>query len=121
MVLDDSGQVRSGELAVGDPARELIMPHAVMSAKQLAVRPGEIRDNVPIGERERSARRLSRVLSVQNRICISISHSVRICASSTDPLHTVAWRNLAELPRVREDGDVCAVGELRVVCRAAEV
>lgn len=62
MVLDHSGQVRSRELAIRDPARELVVPHAVVSAQELAIRLREVRDDVPVCECERSTRGLSRVL-----------------------------------------------------------
>ena len=65
VVLDDGRQVRSGELSVGDPARELVVPHAVMATEELAVLLREVRNLVAPREGERAARRLRRVLSVR--------------------------------------------------------
>ena len=98
VVLDDGRQVRSGELSVRHPARELVVPHAVVSAEELPVRLREVRDLLPARERERPARRLRRV-----------------------PLHAVRGRDLAKLLVVVEDRGVCGVRELAVVRRGAEV
>ena len=62
VVLDDGRQVRSGELAVRHPARELVVPHAVVTAKQLPIALRELRDLVSSRERERAPLRLRRVL-----------------------------------------------------------
>ena len=98
VVLDDGRQVRSGELAVGDPARELVVPHAVVSAEELPVRLREVRDLLPAREHERPARRLRSV-----------------------PLHAVRGRDLAKLLVVVVDRGICGVRELAVVRRGAEV
>ena len=98
MVLNDGRQVRGSELAVRDPARELVVPHAVVAAEELAVRLREVRDLVPAGEREGPAGWLCRI-----------------------PLHAVRGGDLAELLVVVEDRDVRGVRELAVVRRSAEV
>ena len=62
VVLDDGRQVRSGELAVGDPARELVVPHAVVPAEKLAIGLRQVRDLVTAREGELAARGLGSVL-----------------------------------------------------------
>ena len=52
VVLDDRRQLRSSELAVGHPARQLVVPDAVVTAKELAVCLRKICDLVTAGERE---------------------------------------------------------------------
>ena len=63
VVLDDGGEVGSGELPVGHPARELVVPDAVVPAEELAVRLGKVGDLVTAGEGERSTCWLRSILS----------------------------------------------------------
>ena len=63
VVLDDGRELGGRKPAVADPAWELVVPHAVMPAKQLSVRLSEVRDLVAARERERSLLRLSSILS----------------------------------------------------------
>ena len=46
VVLDDRRQVGRGELSVGDPARQLVVPHAVVSTEELTICLGEVRNLV---------------------------------------------------------------------------
>ena len=62
VVLDDSRQVGRGELPVGHPAWELVVPDTVVPAEELAIRLGEVSDLVTAGEGERSTSRLSGIL-----------------------------------------------------------
>ena len=62
VVLDDSRQVRRGELPVGHPARELVVPDTVVPTEELAVRLGEVGDLVAAGEGECSTSRLGSIL-----------------------------------------------------------
>ena len=50
VVLDDGRQLRSRELAVGHPARQLVVPDAVVSTEELAVCLGKVGDLVAAGE-----------------------------------------------------------------------
>ena len=63
VVLDDRRQVRSSELAVCDPARELVVPDTVMSAEELAVRFRKVRNLVAAREGESSPRWLGSILA----------------------------------------------------------
>ena len=63
VVLDDSRQLRRRELAVGHPARQLIVPDAVVTAEQLAICLCEIRDLVATREREGTFRGLGSILA----------------------------------------------------------
>ncbi len=71
--LNDLSQLRGGPVAVRNPARELAVPHAVVSAQELPVVFGKVGDGVAVRELEGSARRLSRVLderiSAPSRTC----------------------------------------------------
>ena len=69
VVLDDRREVRGREAAVRDPARELVVPHAVVPAEELPVRLGEVRDLVPARECERAPLGLRRVLACAHREC----------------------------------------------------
>ena len=62
VVLDDGRQLRSRELTVGHPARELVVPNAVVTTKELAVCLSEVCDLVAAGERELTLGGLSSIL-----------------------------------------------------------
>ena len=62
VVLDDRRQLRSGELAVGHPARELVVPHAVMSSEELSVGLRQVRDLITSRKGERALLRLCSIL-----------------------------------------------------------
>ena len=64
VVLDDRRQLRSSELAVRHPARELVVPDAVVTTEEHVVLLGDGRDGITIREGEGSARWLGSVLSV---------------------------------------------------------
>ena len=52
VILDDRRQLRSSELAVRHPARELVVPDAVVTTEELAVCLGKVGDLVAAGESE---------------------------------------------------------------------
>ncbi len=110
-------QIRSRELPVRDPARELVVPHAVMPAQQLPVLLRQARNHVPARERERPARRLRRVL----RRIHSHKPENGDGGCGTHPFHAVTGGDLAELGVVAELRDVGGVSQLGVVRRAAKV
>ena len=62
VVLDDGRQLRSSELAVRHPARELVVPDAVVTTEELAVSLCEVCDLVTAGERELTLGGLSSIL-----------------------------------------------------------
>ena len=62
VVLDDGRQLRRRELAVGHPARELVVPDAVVTTEELAVCLCEVSDLVTAGERELTLGGLSSIL-----------------------------------------------------------
>ena len=62
VVLDDGRQLRSGELAVRHPARQLIVPDAVVTTEELAVCLCEVSDLVAAGESELTLGGLSSIL-----------------------------------------------------------
>lgn len=68
VVLNHSRQVRGGELAVGNPARKLVVPHAVVTAEELAVCFREVGNLVTTRESECAARRFRRVLITTSSI-----------------------------------------------------
>ena len=45
--LDDVREIRCGKLPVRDPARELVVPNAIVPPEQLAVLLGQIGNHVP--------------------------------------------------------------------------
>ena len=62
MVLDHTRQLVGGPRRTGHPARELVVPHAVVPAEQLAVALRELRNLVTARKGERALLRLRRVL-----------------------------------------------------------
>ena len=62
VVLDDGRQVIGSEASVGHPARELVVPHAVVPAEKLAIGLRQVRDLVTAREGELAARGLGSVL-----------------------------------------------------------
>ena len=62
MRLDDGCQGGRVEAAVGNPARELVVPDAVVSTHDLTVLLGASDNLVSVGEAEASTRGFSRVL-----------------------------------------------------------
>ena len=62
VVLDDGRELGGRKPAVADPAWELVVPHAVVPAEQLAVALRELRNLVTARKGERALRRLRRVL-----------------------------------------------------------
>jgi hypothetical protein len=76
VVLDDGGELRSGELATGHPARELVVPNAVMATEKLAVGLGEVRNLVTSAESEGALRRFGCILQ-DGRVAGSVTISLR--------------------------------------------
>ena len=63
VVLDHTRQLVGGPRRTGHPARELVVPHAVVATEQLPVRLREVRDLVATRERERALLWLRSILS----------------------------------------------------------
>lgn len=62
VVLNDGCQVGGSEAAIGHPARELVVPDAVVSTEELAVSLRQVSDLITAREGERAASRFRSVL-----------------------------------------------------------
>ena len=60
--LNDVGEIRCGELSIRNPARELVVPHAVVPTEKLSVRLRQVGDLVTAREGELAARGFGSVL-----------------------------------------------------------
>ena len=84
--LDHVREIVCSERPAADPARQLVVPHAVVAAEELAVGLGEVRDLVTARERERAPRRLSRVLHaeyVRQHCCAPLAIDVGVRRTMT--------------------------------------
>ena len=118
VVLDDRRQLRRSELAVGHPARQLVVPDAIVTTEELAVCLGKVCNLVATGESEGAFSGFRSILATFLLAMLIVS---AIEKAHYYPFHAVPGRDLPKLLRVREQGDIRRVRELRVVRCAPKV
>ena len=118
VVLDDGRQLRSRELAVRHPARQLVVPDAVVTTEELAVCLGKVCDLVAAGESEGTFRGFGSILTTCPLAMLTIFGTEK---AHCYPFHAVPRGDLAKLLGVIQFCGISRVGELGVVRRRPKV
>ena len=112
VVLNDGRQLRRRELAIGHPARELVVPDAVVTTEELAIRLCEVCDLVAAGESEGTFRGFGSILTTSPLAMQTICGTEK---AHCYPFHAVPRGDLSEHRSIIQDRRICGIRELGVV------